>query len=131
MIMNDDLNRADSAEPTTERMNTDANMWAMFCHLGGLIGLAIPPLNIIVPLILWLKYRDQFTCVNDQGMEALNFQISITIYTIVSAVLILVVIGLLMLMCLGLFVLIVCIIATIQSSRGVSFRYPLTIRLIR
>jgi uncharacterized Tic20 family protein len=127
----DDVNRTDSSEPTTERMNTDANMWAMFCHLGGLIGLAIPPLNIIVPLIIWMKYRDQFAFVNDQGMEALNFQISITIYSIVSSILILVVIGLFMLMCLGLFVLIVCIIATIQSSRGVSFRYPLTLRLIR
>ena len=129
--MTDNNNQTNSSEPTIERMNTDANMWAMFCHLGGLIGLAVPPLNIIVPLIIWMKYRDQHEFVNDQGMEVLNFQISITIYLIVSAVMILVVIGLFMLMALGLFVLIVCIIATIQSSRGVSFRYPLTMRLIR
>lgn len=129
--MTENNNQKTSPETTPERMNKDENMWALFCHLGGLIGLAVPPLNIIVPLILWMKYRDQSEFVNDQGLEALNFQISITIYSIVSAVLILLVIGLFMLMALGLFTLVVCIIATIQSSKGVSFRYPLSMRLIR
>ena len=129
--MTDDMNSAPSVEPTTEVMNTDANKWAMFCHLGGLIGLAIPPLNYIVPLIIWVKHRDEFPLVNDQGMEALNFQISITIYTIIFSILILAIIGIFLLIALFFFILVVGIIASVQASRGVSYRYPLIFRLIR
>ncbi len=129
--MTDDMNNAPPVETTAETMNTDANKWAMMCHLGGLVGLLIFPLNYIIPLIIWIKHRDEFPLVNDQGMEALNFQISITIYTIIFSILILVIIGIFLLIALFFFVLVVGIVASVQASRGVSYRYPLIFRLIR
>lgn len=116
---------------TTPAVNRDQNMWAMFCHLGALLGLFIPPLNIIVPLVIWLIKKDEYPLVADQGKESLNFQISITIYAIISAILIIVLIGILMLVAIGIFTLVMCIVAMIKANEGVAYRYPLTIRLIK
>lgn len=113
------------------RAKSDENMWAMFCHLGGLVGAVLPPGNIILPLIIWLKYRDEYSLVEDQGKEAINFQISITIYAIASAILIFIAIGFFLLLALGIFAFIVIIIATVRASSGEKYKYPMTIRLIQ
>jgi hypothetical protein len=104
---------------------------AMLCHLLGLIGGLIPPANIIAPLIIWLVKKDQMPFVNDQGKEALNFQISMTIYFIISFILMFVLIGLVLIPVLGILWLVFGIVATIKANEGVAYRYPLTIRLIR
>jgi len=59
-------------QPTTK----DDRTWAMLCHLSGLAGYVVPFGNIFGPLIIWLIKRDQSWFVDDQGKEALNFQIS-------------------------------------------------------
>ena len=38
--------------------------------------------NVIAPLVVWLMKKDQMPFVDDQGKEAINFQISMVIYTI-------------------------------------------------
>lgn len=111
--------------------NRDQNMWAMLCHLSALAGFVIPFGHVVGPLVVWLMKKDEFPLVDDQGKEALNFQISMTIFMIVSAVLILVLIGLLMLIALGIFELIVIIIAVVKANDGVAYRYPLNIRFIK
>jgi uncharacterized Tic20 family protein len=108
----------------------DERMWAMFCHLGGLIGTFLPPLNIILPMVIWLVKREGYPLVDDQGKEALNFQISITIYAIISAILILLLIGIVLLVVLGIFSFIIQIVAMIKANEGVRYRYPLAIRLV-
>ena len=110
--------------------NRDERMWAMFCHLSALIGFIIPFGNIIAPLVLWTLKKEEYPLVNDQGKEALNFQISMTIYVIASIILIFVVIGIILLILLGIFSLIVIIIAAIKANEGEKYRYPLTIRFL-
>jgi uncharacterized Tic20 family protein len=102
----------------------------MFCHLGGLIGTFLPPLTIILPMVIWLVKREGYPLVDDQGKEALNFQISITIYAIISAILILLLIGIVLLVVLGIFSFIIQIVAMIKANEGVRYRYPLAIRLV-
>lgn len=115
----------------TARLKSDETLWAMFCHLGGLFGFVFPLGNIIVPLVIWLVYRDKFPLVDDQGREAVNFQISISIYLIASALMIFVVIGFVLLIGLLIFALVVTVAAAIQASKGGKYRYPLTIRFIQ
>ncbi len=110
--------------------NRDERMWAMFCHLSALIGFIIPFGNVIAPLVLWTLKKEEYPLVNDQGKEALNFQISMTIYIIASIILIFVVIGIILLILLGIFSLIVIIIAAIKANEGEKYRYPLTIRFL-
>ena len=62
--------------------------------------------------------------------EALNFQISVLIYGIISALLILVLIGFLMLFALVIFAFVAGIVAAIKAANGQAFRYPLTIRFV-
>jgi uncharacterized protein len=111
--------------------NRDQNMWAMLCHLSALAGFVIPFGNVIGPLVIWLIKKDEYQLVDDQGKESINFQISMTIYYIISAILIIVIIGILMLIGLAIFSLVMIIIAMVKANEGVAYRYPMCIRFIK
>ncbi len=104
--------------------------WGMLCHLSALAVFIFPLGNVLGPLIIWLIKRDESEFVNEQGKEALNFQISFTIYCLVAALLIIVIIGIVLLIALGIVFLVLVIIASIKANEGEKYRYPLTIRLI-
>jgi hypothetical protein len=104
--------------------------WGMFCHLAAFATFLIPFGNIIGPLIVWLVKKDESAFVDEQGKESLNFQISVTIYIIVAAILVLVFLGIFLLIAIGILWLILVIIATVKANSGESFQYPLTIRFI-
>jgi len=104
---------------------------AMWCHLLALSGFVIPFGSIIGPLVLWLIKRKESPYIDAQGKEAVNFQISIFIYMIASAILILVAVGFLPMFAVGIFALVYTIIAAEKANNGEDFRYPVTIRFIK
>ena len=109
-----------------------ARLWGMLCHLTALAGfIGVPFGNIIGPLIVWLVKRQEIPFADEQGKESLNFQISLTLYSIVAALLIMVVVGIFLLIGLMIFGLVMVIIASVKSNNGESYRYPLTIRFIK
>lgn len=120
---------------SSSEMSKDEKMWGMFCHLAGLVGylpvLPLPIGNILGPLILWLIKKDESPFVDEQGKEALNFQISISIYMIASFLLCFMFIGLLLVPAVGIFNLVMIIIASIKSNNGEAYRYPLCLRLVK
>ena len=116
--------------PETPPLSKDEHMWGMLCHLSALAGFLIPTGNIVGPLVVWLIKKDEMPFVDDQGKEAVNFQISVTIYVIVSAVLIFVVIGIVLLPAALIFGLVMTIIASLKANEGEAYRYPLCIRFI-
>jgi uncharacterized Tic20 family protein len=109
--------------------SNDTNI-AVIAHLGTLINL-ISGLGFIVPLVILLtKGRDsQFVRAN--AAESLNFQISMIIYAIISAILALLVIGFVLLIVLAILAIILPIVAAVKTSNGESYRYPLTMRLVK
>ncbi|MBN2009768.1 DUF4870 domain-containing protein [candidate division KSB1 bacterium] len=111
-------------------VKNDEQMWAVFCHLGGLFGILMFPANIIVPFIIWLVYRDQYPRVDDEGREAINWQISFTLYLIGSAILVLIAVGLFMVLGLLVINLVVTIQAALAVSQGRQASYPMTIRFL-
>jgi hypothetical protein len=120
--------------PGSKEINKDARMWGMICHLAGLGGLIpiVPVIgSIIGPLIVWQIKKDEFGFVNDQGKEAVNFQISILIYAIVSALLCFACVGFVLLPAVYIFDLIFLLIAAVKANDGEHYRYPLTIRFIK
>jgi uncharacterized Tic20 family protein len=106
--------------------------WAMLCHLSALLGfLGIPLANIAGPLVIWLIKKDQMPLVDVNGKEALNFQISLTIYAIVGALLTFVLVGFLVLAAVFVGGLVCVIIASVKVNNGESYSYPFTIRLVK
>ncbi len=118
--------------PGTTQIPKDIRNMAMFCHLATFAGfIGVPFGNILGPLLVWLLKREASPFIDDHGKEALNFQISVTIYGIVSAILILVIIGFVLLPALLVFDIIVVIMAAVRANGGRFHRYPLTIRFIK
>ena len=111
--------------------DSDARMWGMLCHLSALSMYLTGVGFIVGPLIVWLVKKDDHPFIDDQGKESLNFEISISIYYIVSTVAIFCVIGIPLLAILHIFHIVMIIIAAIRANGGDTYRYPLTIRLIK
>jgi len=114
--------------------NKDARMWAMFCHLGGFAGLLpIAPVfgSIIVPLVIWQIKKDDFEFVDKHGREAVNFQISILIYSLVAGLLCFACVGVVLLPAVYVFDLVFLLIAAIRANDGREYSYPLTIQFIK
>ena len=106
--------------------------WGMLCHLLTVCAyIGIPFGNIIAPLVIWLIKKNESAFVDYAGKEALNFQITMTIYAIIAGMLCFVFIGFLILPFVILFDVIMTIVATVKTNDGAYYRYPVTIRLIR
>lgn len=106
--------------------------WAMLCHLSALCAyIGIPFGHILGPIIVWQLKKNDYPMVDEHGKESLNFQISITIYAIVSGILMFAIIGFILLPALMIFHLVLTIIAAVKTSDGEHYRYPFTIRLLK
>jgi uncharacterized Tic20 family protein len=106
--------------------------WAMLSHLSALTGYFFAPIvgNIVAPLIIYLMKKDESPFVADQARESLNFQISMSIYWLISGVLVLILIGFLLLAAIWVVGVVLTVIASVKAANGEAYRYPLTIRLI-
>lgn len=110
----------------------DERMWGMLCHLSALAMFILPAAgNIIGPLIVYLIKKDEYSFVDDQGKESLNFQITVTILMFVSAILIIIGIGILLLLAIGIAALVFTIIAAVRANEGEFYRYPWSIRFLK
>jgi uncharacterized protein len=143
MNMNETTPAPPPATPTAGAPSADERQWALFAHLsillGGLLtsGWAFSIGSFIGPLIIWLVKKDTMPFVNDQGKEALNFALTLTIIFFVLLMLTIMSLGIgalitiPVLMCVGIAALVLVIIAAVKANEGVAYRYPLTIRLVK
>lgn len=115
----------------TMQLSQDARTWGMISHLAGLAGYVIPFGNVIGPLVVWLTKKDQHPFVDDQGREALNFQITVTIALLISFVLTFILIGIFLMAAVYVAGLVYTILAGVEANKGVAYRYPFTLRFIR
>lgn len=111
--------------------NAEERQWGMFAHLAALAGFIIPFGNLIGPLVIWQMKKAEMPFVDDQGREALNFQITVTIALVVCAVLMVVLIGALLLPVVGIAALVLTIIAAMKANEGTRYRYPFAWRPIK
>lgn len=122
--------------PMGKEADPKARMWAMFCHLAGFAGLlpVVPAFgSILGPLIVWLIKKDEFPFVDEQGKEALNFQITMLIYGVVAGLSMFICIGFVLLPAVIIADIVLIIIAAIKANDGYHYRYPypLIIRFIK
>jgi uncharacterized Tic20 family protein len=118
--------------PPTAPAVTNVRTWTILCHGSALLGVFFHfPGHVLGPLIVWLAKRDDSPEIDAHGKEALNFQLSMLIYTVVAAMFCLVLIGFVFLAILWVLNAVFVIIACMKASDGELYRYPMTIRFLK
>lgn len=102
--------------------NSDEQLWIVFSHISLLLGV-----GILLPLIVYLVKKDDSPRVSEHAKEALNFHISIMIYSFVCGV---TCVGAPLIPIIVIGGMVYAIIAAVKSSDPIPFRYPLTMRLV-
>lgn len=109
----------------------DERNWAMFCHLASFSGAIIPFGHVVGPLILWSMKKNDSELVDREGKKSINFQLSMSLYFFISALLLIVGIGVLLLIGLALLNLIFVILAIVKTLNGEDYQYPLSINFLK
>lgn len=100
-------------------------IWSILSHLSSLLGV-----GFLLPLVVYLAMRKESEYVATNAREALNFHITVLLYSLCCIPLVFILIGIPLLLVLGFGFLILAIIAAIKASNGLCYRYPLTLRLV-
>jgi uncharacterized Tic20 family protein len=104
----------------------------MLCHLAALAGFILPVAGVVLgPLVIWMIKKNEMPFVDDQGKEALNFNITMLIAGFISFLLLAVAIGAILLPAVGIYWLIYTILASMKANEGAYYRYPFAIRFIK
>ncbi|MGQ1890845.1 DUF4870 domain-containing protein [Thermophagus sp. OGC60D27] len=110
---------------------TDERNWGMYCHLASFAGLIVPFGNLLGPLIVWLIKKDEYAFVEQEGKESLNFQITVSIATLIAGLLSVVLIGIPLLIAIIILDFVFVIKAIMAANDGRSYQYPFNLRLIK
>lgn len=124
--------QAGTDSPPSKEINKHARTWAMICHLAGLAGIFLPATgNIVAPLVVWQIKKEDNPFIDEQGKEAENFQICVSIYFLISILLCFICVGAFLVAATILFFFIFTLIAAVKANNGFHYRYPLIIRFIK
>jgi uncharacterized Tic20 family protein len=100
-------------------------IWSMLSHLSILFGV-----GVILPLVVYLAMRKESDYLASNAREALNFHISIYLYSLCCIPLAFIIVGVPLLFVIGLGSMVLSIVAAIKASDGLCYHYPLTLRLV-
>jgi uncharacterized protein len=118
------------SQPATST-SSEVRTWCVLCHASALLGLFFHFFgHLLGPLIVWLIKREMSPEIDANGKESLNFQISMLIYDVIAGILCIVLIGIPILIALWILNTVFVIIASVKTSQGEFYRYPLTIRFL-
>ncbi len=151
-------------------METNSNhTTAAFINLSSLSQYFIPFGSFIFPIIIWSTKKDSSEYVNQQGKETINFQLSLFLYTLLlalivvpiflvtlfktinfeaainnedfifnnlnfenlSGLIIVAIVAVVILCFMKIAEFFLIIYASVQTSKGVNFKYPLTIPFLK
>jgi uncharacterized Tic20 family protein len=108
----------------------DERTYATLIHLSILAHSVFSILAFAIPLIMWLVKKDESAYINDHGREAVNFQISLGIYSLIAGLFAIVLIGIPFLIAIPIVAIIFMVFASMAANRGELYRYPMTIRFL-
>jgi uncharacterized Tic20 family protein len=107
--------------------NNDEKTWALIAHFGGII------VGFIAPLVALLAKGNESPTVRAHAVEALNFQITWGVATIIASILGACTFGILFFLPIITWVVIIvfAIIAGMKANEGQLYHYPMTVRLVK
>ena len=102
-------------------ITSDDKTWAVLSHI----------LGWLIALIALLVKGNERPFVRDQAIEALNFDITLVIGMLISIPLMFVIIGFFTFFAIAIGGFVFHIIGAVQAGKGVRYRYPINIRMIK
>ena len=107
--------------------NNDEKTWALIAHFGGIV------VGFIAPLVALLAKGNESPTVRAHSVEALNFQITWGIATIIASILAVCTFGILFFLPIITWVVVIVfsIIAGMKANEGVLYHYPMTWRVVK
>jgi uncharacterized Tic20 family protein len=123
-----------------QQVSSDQQMWRVLAHASAFIqALGVP--SLVGPLVVWLMKRDD-PVVEPHARAALNFQLSLLLYTVAGIVLAilaaLTIVGLVLSAMIVIFLIILVILelvfallASLAASRGEMYQYPMSLELVK
>jgi uncharacterized Tic20 family protein len=107
--------------------NNDEKTWALVAHFGGII------VGFIAPLVALLAKGNESPTVRAHAVEALNFQITWGVATIIASILGACTLGVLFFLPILTWIVIIVfsIIAGMKANEGQLYHYPMTVRLVK
>ena len=103
----------------------DQRLWSTLVHVGGIF------VGLWAALIGYLVLKDRGGFVREHTATALNFQLTMTIASLVGAVLCLIVVGIFVLIGVAIVVIVFSIIAAMAANAGQPYKYPMAIEFVR
>jgi len=111
--------------PTSLPPKGSDKIWTVLSHLSFFLGVPF-----LLPLVVYLVMRKDSDYVAENAREALNFHITVLIYSICCLPLTVIIIGVPLLIVIAISSLILAVVAAVKASDGLCYRYPLTLRLV-
>lgn len=117
--------------PPAQLQTPDERQMGMIMHLSQLVNVLFFPIGIVAPIVLWQTQKDKMPALDAHGKMVTNWMISMTIYMIVSIVLMFVLIGFLTILAVAVMGIVFPIIGGIKANNGELWSYPLTIKFLK
>ena len=109
--------------------------WILFLNLSALAGLVIPSVgHVLGPLVIWLVKKQDSAAIDTAGRAVLNFQISWSIWMLVSVVIAAVgsclVVPVFLPIAVFIAWIVIVIMGSIKASNSEPYTFPLTIKIL-
>jgi len=120
------------APPVPPAPSAEARKWAMLCHYAAFAWFLAPMVgNVVGPLVVWQLKRESDPYVDEQGREALNFQLTLSLALMICGVLAWLLIGFPLMLLVSVIGLVLTVIAGIKANEGRPWRYPFCLRFLK
>lgn len=117
--------------PPASLQTADEKQMGLILHLSQLANVIFFPVGIVAPIIIWQTQKEKMPAIDAHGKMVANWMISVTIYSIVSIILMFVLIGFLTILAVAIMGIVFPIIGAIKANNGELWEYPVTIKFIK
>lgn len=122
----EEQNTNSTNSPQSVQMSLNENNLGVISHLLGLFT------SFVGPLVMYFLYKETATeKLKSNIINTLNWQISLLIYLMISALLSIIIIGALGILVFSILNIIFSILGAIESNKGNIYKYPATINFIK
>ncbi|WP_297081317.1 DUF4870 domain-containing protein [uncultured Demequina sp.] len=120
-------------------LEAEARTWSMLIHVLALAAVVLSGgfLGFVVPLVIWMIFRERSALVDFHGKQNLNLQLTLLVVSVAAVVIGFITVGFGFLLtgplwlAYGIYALVISIVAAVKASSGQYYRIGFTIPFIK